>query len=64
MSMQWSTDDDVCVFSDDDGDDDDGSDDGEWRYDADLVWMREERDLSLQMLRWRTVREGHERSYI
>ena len=64
MSMQQSTDDDVCVFSDDDGDDDDGSDGGEWRYDADLVWMREERDLSLQMLRWQTVREGHERSYI
>lgn len=61
MSMQWSTDDDVCVFSDDDGDDDDGSDGGEWRYDADLVWIRE-RDLSLRMMRWRTVREGHERS--
>lgn len=64
MSMQWSTDDDVCVFSDDGGDDDDGSDGGEWRYDADLVWMREERDLSLRALRWPTVREGHERSYI
>lgn len=64
MSMQWSTDDDVCVFSDDDGDDDDGSDGGEWRYDADLVWMREEHDLSLLVLRWLTVREGHERSYI
>jgi len=62
MSMQSSTDDDVCVFSDDDGDDDDGSDGGEWRYDADLVWMREEHDLSLRMLRWWTVREGHEKS--
>lgn len=62
MSMQWSTDDDVCVFSDDGGDDDDGSDGGEWRYDADLVWMREERDLSLRMLRWWRVREGHDRS--
>jgi len=62
--MQWSTDDDVCVFSDDGGGDDDGSDGGEWRYDADLVWRREECDLSLRMLRWQTVREGHERSYI
>jgi hypothetical protein len=31
MLRLWLTDDDVCVFSDDDGDggDDDGSDDGE-----------------------------------
>jgi hypothetical protein len=63
MLMQWSTDDDVCVFSDDDdGDDDDGNDDGEWRYDADLVWMREECDLSLHVLRWQIARESHERS--
>jgi hypothetical protein len=65
MSMPRSTDDDVCVFSDDDGGDgDDGSDDGEWRYDADLVWIQKECDLSLWMSRWETVREGHEQSWI
>lgn len=36
MSMQWSTYDDVYVFSDDDdGDDDDGGDDGELKDDVD-----------------------------